>query len=282
MKLAIIIPAHNEEGFIGRCLDSFVAQSRRPDSLVVVDDGSTDNTAQIAASYQTQYPWIRLVQQSSAPEHKPGAKVIRAFNFGCSQIEGDFDLIGKFDADIELPAEYFEVVIREFKNDPGLGICGGLLYIPQENSWIYEAIADKSHIRGPVKLYRESCLKAMKGLRESVGWDTVDVLLANYYGFRTKTIENLQVKHLRPTGKSYTLKAAELQGEALFKMGYGWLISHIAAAKMAWVRRRPGFYFSCRKGYRKAKSSGMQPMVTEEEAKFIRAYRWKMIRSKLV
>ncbi len=281
MKLAIIIPAYNEEGYIGQCLDSFIAQTIRPDSLVVVDDSSTDNTAEIVANYQTQYPWIKLVHHTSVPEHKPGAKVIKAFNFGLSQLEGDFDLIGKFDADIVLPSEYFEVMIREFKNDPKLGICGGLLYIPQGNDWTYENISDKSHIRGPVKLYRESCLNAMKGLRESVGWDTVDVLLANYYEYRTKTVQNLEVKHLRPTGKSYDLKAAELQGEALFKMGYGWFISQIAAAKMAWIRKSPAFYFSCRGGYRNAKSSGEQLIVTVEEANFIRAYRWKKIRSKL-
>ena len=281
MKLAIVIPAYNEEDYIDQCLDSFISQTRPPDSLIVVDDNSTDNTARIVSKYQKDHPWIKLVYGSSTPEHQPGTKVVKAFNFGLGQLEGSFDLIGKFDADIVLPPQYFEVIIGEFDKDPGLGICGGLLYTLQGNKWVYERIANRSHIRGPVKLYRKSCLADIKGLKESIGWDTVDVLLANYYGYNTKTVENLEVKHLRPTGKSYNIKAAELQGEALFKMGYGWLLSQIAGVKMAWVRKNPGFYLAFRRGYQKAKTSGMEPMVTKEEADFIRAYRWKMIRSKL-
>ena len=281
MKLAIVIPAHNESANIRQCLESFIAQSRLPDALIVVDDHSTDKTPQIVREYQNAHPWIQLASKSSSPEHQPGSKVVQAFKFGLAQLSGDFDLIGKFDADIALPPQYFEEIETEFVRKPRLGMCSGILYILSGDKWVYEAISDRSHVRGPVKLYRKSCLEAIGGLRESIGWDTVDELLANYYGFETATLETLKVLHLRRTGGSYPKKAAELQGEALYKIGYRRFLASLAAAKMAWGRRSLLFYFRTMKGYGTASKSGINRIVSEDEAKFINQYRWAKIRSKL-
>lgn len=281
MKLAIIIPAHNEAANIRQCLESFISQSRRPDTLIVVDDNSTDETAQIVKEYRVSHPWIHLVSRSSSPEHLPGAKVVRAFNSGLAKLEDDIELIGKFDGDIVLPHNYFELVESEFKKRSKLGMCSGNLYVKQGDEWVYEAISDRSHIRGPVKLYRKDCLDAMGGIRESIGWDTVDEILANYYGFETITLNELRVLHLRPTGSSYTDKNAEMQGEALYKMGYSGVLSSLAAAKMARGRSSISFYFGCMRGFKNAARSGVTRIVNDDEAAFIRKYRWSRIRSKL-
>lgn len=281
MKLAIVIPAHNEAAYIRSCLDSFVEQILKPDSLIVVDDNSTDDTADIVLEYQAQYSWIKLVQNKSSEEHLPGAKVIRAFNYGLSSLEESYDIIGKFDADIELPGNYFKQIVEQFKRSPRLGMCAGLLFVKDGDNWIYEPISNKYHIRGPIKLYRKSCLEAIGGLRESIGWDTLDELLAKYYGYDTMTIEQLHVKHLRPTGSSYSELGAKMQGEALYKMGYGFLLSRLAAGKMGWIRRSLPYYRQCMIGYGKAKKLKKELMVSPEEAKFIRQYRWKNIWSKL-
>lgn len=281
MKLAIVIPAHNEAAFIRTCLDSFVNQIHKPDTLIVVDDNSTDDTAEIVLEYQAQHSWIRLHQKKSSEEHLPGEKVIRAFNDGLVSLDGPYDLVGKFDADIILPTEYFEQLLKRFERNPRLGMCAGLLFIDDGDSWIYESISDKNHIRGPVKLYRKACLEAIGGLRESIGWDTIDELLAKFYGYDTMTIEQLKVKHLRPTGASYSELGAKMQGEALYKMGYGLLLSWLAAAKMGWIRGSFNYYRQCMKGYSESKKLKKELMVSPEEARFIRQYRWKNIRSKL-
>ncbi len=51
MKYVLITPAHNEEAFIQKTLDSMVAQTVLPERWVIVDDGSTDRTAEIVESY---------------------------------------------------------------------------------------------------------------------------------------------------------------------------------------------------------------------------------------
>ena len=58
MKHIIIMPAHNETALIGRTLQSIVDQTERPDRLIVVDDGSTDTTAEIVRGVMQDNPWI--------------------------------------------------------------------------------------------------------------------------------------------------------------------------------------------------------------------------------
>ena len=281
MKIGIIIPAYNEEAYLGPCLESFISQTRKPDHLIVVNDNSTDGTAEIGRQYSDRYEWISLITRQSQQEHQPGAKVVHAFNYGLSQLGESFDLIGKFDSDIILPENYMEVVNEAFAKNPKLGICSGLLYIQKRDSWVYESIAKKSHVRGPLKLYRKTCLQAIGGLRPGIGWDTADVLLAEYYGFTTDTIPSLKVKHLRPTGLAYEKKAARFQGRAYYLLRYGWWISVIASLKMAIHKKSFAVFWQSLKGYNTASRNKLKPLVTEEEGVFIRRFRWSSIKSNL-
>ena len=63
MKYVLITPARNEEAFITKTLDSMVTQTVLPERWVIVDDGSTDHTAEIVEEYAKRYPWIELVRR---------------------------------------------------------------------------------------------------------------------------------------------------------------------------------------------------------------------------
>ncbi len=279
MRISIIIPAHNEEAFLAQCLDSFVAQTVVPHELIIVDDNSGDHTYEIASHYATNFEWVKVVQHNSLNEHIPGKKVVDAFNFGLSHAS-DYDLIGKFDADIILPSNYFECMLNHFQSNWKLGMCSGLLYIKKNENWVYENIADKNHIRGPIKLYHKTCFDKIEGLRPGVGWDTVDVLLAKYHDFDTQTNTSLQVRHLRPTGHGYSKTSYRSKGEALYKMRYGIVLAKIAALKMAWQAKSLKLYLNVIMGYLGAIIKGLPRFVTPKEGSFIRKYRWKGIISK--
>ncbi|WP_222984940.1 glycosyltransferase [Flagellimonas meishanensis] len=280
MRISIIIPAHNEAENLADCLDSFVAQTTVPNELIIVDDNSTDTTFKIAIGYAEKHDWIKVLQRKSTNEHIPGKKVVDTFNFGL-QSASDFDLIGKFDADIILPPNYFEVMLNHFQSNWKLGICGGLLYIKKGGEWTYENIADKSHIRGPIKLYHKACFSKIGGLRPGVGWDTVDVLLAKFHDFHTLVDQSLKVRHLRPTGLGYNSKKGVAKGEALYKMRYGVILTKIAALKMAWLARSPFLCFQILLGYVKSAIGRLPRYVTKDEGVFIRKYRWKGVKSSL-
>lgn len=281
-RLAVVMPAHNEAEHLEACLTSFVQQTRRPDELLVVDDNSTDTTAEIAARFAASHDFIRLIRKESEPGHRPGAKVVRAFQYGLAALLQPYDFIGKFDADLVLPPDYFDIVLRAFEERPDLGMCSGLVYIRRGDQWVYEPIANRDHVRGPVKLYSTACFKAIGGLRPAVGWDTADVLQARYHGFGVETLPGLQVKHLRPTGSAYSKENALRQGETLYTLRYGFWLGLLASLKMAVKRRRPALPYWHLRGCLQARRGGAPRLLTQNEGRFARRWRWQQVLQKLI
>ncbi len=282
MKYHIIIPAYNEETYIGLTLQSIISQTVLPSKVVVVNDNSTDKTANIVLDFAKDYSFIRLVNKTSEAIHLPGSKVIQAFQKGFETIKNDdFDIIVKLDGDLILPHNYFETIIKHFKSNDAIGMVGGFAYIEKNNDWILENLTDKDHIRGAFKAYRRKCFEEIGGLKPAMGWDTVDELLCKFYNWKIITDETLKVKHLKPTGANYNKTARYKQGEAFYALGYGFLITAIASLKLAMRKQKPLLFFDYIKGFWKAKSSKTTMLVTFEQAKFIRKYRWEKIRLKL-
>ncbi len=281
MEFYIVIPAHNEEKLIGDMLQSIVEQTILPKKVVVVNDASTDGTQSIIQQFSEKYSFIETLTHNSERHHQPGSKVVNAFYKGLETLDENFDFIGKFDADLILPSDYFEKVLELFASDEEIGIAGGNLFIEKENGWEFEAISEKTKVRGPIKLYRKKCFEEISGLKKSIGWDTVDELLAQYHGWRIKTDTSLHVKHLKPTGKVYSKASKFKQGEAFYKMRYGFWLTFIASAKLASKKNSFQFFMDCIKGYYKAQKENMDFIVSEKEGEFIKNLRWRKIRQKL-
>lgn len=129
MNYYIIIPAYNEEQFIALTLQSLVEQTVLPKKVVVVNDSSTDATAEIVSAFTKEYPFISLVNKTSDAIHLPGSKVIQAFQKGLESVDDDFDFIVKADSDLIFPLNYFETLITHFKSDERIGMVGGFCYI---------------------------------------------------------------------------------------------------------------------------------------------------------
>ncbi|RZN82622.1 MAG: glycosyltransferase family 2 protein [Winogradskyella sp.] len=277
MRFYIVIPAHNEEDSIGLTLESLINQTHLPIKIVVVNDNSSDDTQAIVENFENKFKWISSIDISSSNEHIPGAKVINAFYKGFETLDYNYDIICKFDADIILPSNYLETLAKLFSENKNVGIAGGLAYVKKNNDWVYENISNKNHVRGPFKAYRKACFKDIGGLKNSIGWDTVDTLLAKYHDWEIKTDHSLKVKHLKPTGKTYNNASKYLQGEALYKMRYGIIIATISALKMGYKKRSFSVFYNYIIGYFK----GKERLVTKEQGRFIRKLRWKGILSKL-
>ena len=77
--LSVIIPNYNRAGLIGETLDNVFAQTRPPDEVIVVDDGSTDASVAVIERYGSR---VRLIRQANAG---PGA----ARNRGLAEARGD-------------------------------------------------------------------------------------------------------------------------------------------------------------------------------------------------
>ena len=281
MNIYCIIPTYNEEAFISLTLESIVTQTYLPKKVVIVNDNSTDGTQNIIDSFSEKHPWITSVYNASENKHLPGSKVIRAFQKGFDSIDNQFDIIIKLDADLILPTNYLERIVEVFQSNPHIGMVGGFAYIEKNGDWILENLTDKDHIRGAFKAYRKECFIEIGGLKPAMGWDTVDELLCRFYNWQIITLPELKVKHLKPTGATYDATARYKQGEAFYTLGYGFTITAIAALKLAIRKGKPLLFIDYVKGFYKAKNANKPLLVTPQQAKFIRAYRWKKMKQKL-
>lgn len=281
MNFYIVIPTHNEEAFIALTLQSLVEQTILPTKVIVVNDNSTDKTEEIVTTFTAKFPFIKLVNKTSDAIHLPGSKVIQAFQKGLESLDENYDIIVKVDADLIFPSNYFETIINHFKSDDRIGMVGGFCYIEKNGEWVLENLTDKDHIRGALKAYRKETFKQIGGLKAEMGWDTVDELLCKFYNWKVVTDASLHVKHLKPTGANYNKTARYKQGEAFYSLGYGFTITAIASIKLALMKKKPLLFLDYIKGFWKAKWSKKPLLVTEEQAKFIRKYRWRKIKEKL-
>jgi glycosyltransferase involved in cell wall biosynthesis len=281
MNFYIIIPAHNEADCIALTLESLANQSLPAKQIVVVNDNSTDATQDIVETYVHQYSNISIVNTVSSNKHLPGSKIINAFYKGFETLDQDYDVICKFDADLIFPKHYLEQLAIHFKQNDRLGMVAGFCYIEKDNNWILENLTRKDHIRGALKAYRKQCFLDIGKLKPSMGWDTVDELLAQYYNWELVTDESLHVKHLKPTGISYNKASKYLQGEAMYKMRYGFTITLISALKLAYKKKSFTLFKNYMAGYFRSKKHNLEQLVTKEQGVFIRKLRWNGMLGKL-
>lgn len=279
MRYAVVLPAHNEAAFIEKALDALFVQKLLPQEVIVVDDHSTDQTSDLVKKKMEQHTAIKLVQKSTAADHQPGAKVVDAFLKGATALNLPYDVLVKLDADVEVPKNYFSDLARYFQEE-SVGIAGGVIVENEKGQWKVNHPMNQDHVRGAIKAYSKGCYDAIGGLRPIMGWDTLDEHLARFHGYKVVAEPSLQVKHHRPLGRRYSIKAFQNQGSAFYRMRYGAVLSVLAVLKHAWLKKSLTTFIFVSWGFLTALFFHPPRAVTREEGRFIRNYRWTQIRNK--
>ena len=93
LTLSIIIPVHNEESYIGACLDSIANQTIMPDEVIVVDNNCKDRTAEVVS----EYSFATLIQETTQG-------IVYARNSGFNKASSD--IIARIDADTNLKSSW--------------------------------------------------------------------------------------------------------------------------------------------------------------------------------
>ncbi len=114
LTLSIVIPAYNEETYLGDCLNAIARQTILPDEVIVVNNNSTDRTVEIAASY----PFVTVLH-----ENKQG--FIPPRNKGFNAATGD--IIGRIDVDAILAPDWVERTKTNFANPLVAAVTGPAL-----------------------------------------------------------------------------------------------------------------------------------------------------------
>jgi len=179
-----------------------VAQTVPPERWVIVDDGSTDNTAEIVASFAERTSWIELLRREQRADRNFAGKV-HAFRAGLERVQSiDYEIIGNLDADLSFDADYLEFLIRKFVEDPRLGVAGTPF---TENSG-YDSTKDsfegENHVAGGCQLFRRRCFEEIGGYAPNRvgGVDWVAVTTARMKGWKTRSFPEKRFHHYRPLG----------------------------------------------------------------------------------
>ena len=114
--VSIIIPAYNAASFIGETIQSIFAQTYPHWEIIIIDDGSTDNTASIIDSLNDDR--VKIIRQENAG-------VAAARNNGLDYTNGK--MVVFFDADDLMSPDFLAVRVEALQNDPEIGFAGGMV-----------------------------------------------------------------------------------------------------------------------------------------------------------
>lgn len=125
MIVSVIIPVYNREQFIKKCLLSLLDQTATDYEIIVVDDGSTDNTLAIARSIESNR--VRILH------HPVNKGLAYSRNKGTQKAQGKF--IAFIDSDCEASPQWLEALLKPFFMDPSIMITGGRIIDPPANTY---------------------------------------------------------------------------------------------------------------------------------------------------
>jgi biofilm PGA synthesis N-glycosyltransferase PgaC len=223
MKYVLITAARNEEAFIRKTLDSVVAQTLLPERWVIVDDGSTDHTAEIVESYAKRHPWIELVRRRQDGDRNFASKA-HAVNAGLERVQSlGFEIVGNLDADVSFEPNYMEFLMQKFSEDPELGVAG----TPFTQNGDYDSSKDsfegENYVAGPCQLFRRQCFQEIGGYvpNRAGGLDWIAVMTARMKGWKVRAFPEKRFHHYRTLGTAEkgALRALFSYGEKDYYLG---------------------------------------------------------------
>jgi glycosyltransferase involved in cell wall biosynthesis len=282
MRYVLISAAHNEESFIQNTLDSVCSQSLLPERWIVVDDGSTDRTAQIVRTYSKRFAWIELLSRPSHRERNFAAKV-HAFAEGLSRIRRiDYEVIGNLDADVSFEADYLDFLIRQFAADPALGVAG-TPFLEEGYDSARHSFEGVNHVAGGVQLFRRKCFDDIGGYRpnRAGGIDWIAVTTARMKGWKTQSFPEKRFIHHRRLGTATrgTLASIYAHGEKDYYLGGSPVWQLLRAAYR--MKRRPVIVggLALALGYGSAALRRIPLAVSPELMRFHRAEQWTKLKA---
>lgn len=121
LKISVIIPVYNVEKYLSQCLESVIYQTYKNLEIIIVNNGSTDNSFSICKKYAKNDKRIKLFNQENN-----GVSVAR--NFGITKATGDY--IHFMDSDDYIPLNYYEKMISSLVNTASDAdiVCGGFYF----------------------------------------------------------------------------------------------------------------------------------------------------------
>ena len=144
MKFSIIIPIYNAEKYLNKCLDSIISQKYNKYEVILINDGSVDNSKEICENYCKLNNQFKLINQKNQG-------VSSARNNGLKKSKGDLILF--IDSDDILEENALEIIVDNFKKNDLLCFGYSELYKGKKNAVVFDKIInDKNEIEKRIVL----------------------------------------------------------------------------------------------------------------------------------
>ena len=219
---AVVTAARDEAENLPRLARCLANQTLRPVAWVVVENGSRDDTLAVVQDLEARYPWITVVCLSGGPRLTRGGPIARAIHAGLAALNSQKpDVVVVADADISMPDDHFEHLIKEFNADSTVGIASGSRWERVHGHWRQQFLTSTS-VEASCRAYRWECLQDVLPFEERMGWVGLAEIKAIVRGWKTQVLLDLPFRHHRDTGvrertRTYGWFA---EGGAAWYMGY--------------------------------------------------------------
>jgi glycosyltransferase involved in cell wall biosynthesis len=177
-KISLVIPAYNEEAYLGGCLDSVIASGAGFHEIIVIDNASTDRTAEVAAAR----PGVRVVRE-------PKKGLLNARQRGYLEATGD--AVAYIDADTRMPKGWYERAEATLSAHPEIVALSGPARYWDATPWQRAVLAVLWRVSAPIAyrivgymiygahfVVRKSALDAIGGFNHAIEFYGEDTDLA--------------------------------------------------------------------------------------------------------
>lgn len=147
MKISVIVPVYNSEKYLERCLDSIATQTYKDLEILLIDDGSTDNSGKICDLYSGKDSRFKAI-------HCQNNGVAVARNTGLDNASGEY--IGFVDSDDYIEPFMYEKLVEAVKrNGADIGCCGFFRQEPDKTYPKHRPDGEEVLIEGQINIFRE-------------------------------------------------------------------------------------------------------------------------------
>jgi glycosyltransferase involved in cell wall biosynthesis len=211
MGYEVVIPARNEEKYLEKTLHAIRRQSIAPKKIIVVNDGATDRTSEIAKKYAD----IVVELSDRGFNAIATAAISGVINQGLTRVSPDSEYILICGADAVLPTDFFEVISKEMEINPRLVVASGRL----ESDPTYKGLPPRG-----TRVVRADFWREANGLRypETPGWESWLVFKALEKDMTVKRVPHLITGAQRSPIKTKIKKARSI-GASMSNLGYFWV-----------------------------------------------------------
>lgn len=215
MGVSAIIPTYNRKHELKNCLRSLLAQTKKPDEIIVIDDNSSDGTGEMV---RKEFPSVRLIK------HEKNKGTCAAFNTGIKNAK--YEYVAMFDHDVVLPKTWIEKMVGEIEKDENVAIVSGRHVPPNYKS-------EETEGKKLVSAYYDCGFNGGANLARKSALLKTDLYSEKFFIYVNE--EDLAAKLLN---KGYKIK----QYPSIISYHHG--ESYVAASRKAYFKKR--IYFKTR------------------------------------